>query len=345
MNNLYLENGYLNFDYILERGAWLNVIIGKRQVGKTYGCLQLMLRRNFKFILLRRTTAELETIAANMDLNPFEAFKPDFKTGLFKSGKDLCKISDYETDENSKAKETNSRGIATSLAQIAHIRGFNGSAFSDLVYDEFIPEKGVITRATEGDSFLNAYRTINGNRELNELPPLRAWLLANSNRIDSPVLEALNLTDDILYMRRRGLEELKTANGTFICQPNSEVITKMQKETALAKQISKESDFYKMALENEFAYDASPYIKTLSIKGMRPVWNYNDVIYCWTSGGGSYYICRAPFSKGAKYGGGRVEREKLANDWSILKPCYYAGLVLFSDLRAQALFKSIYKIT
>lgn len=343
MSNLYLENGYLNFDYILRRGAWLNVIIGKRQVGKTYGCLQLMLRRNFKFILLRRTTAELETITANIDLNPFKAFEPDFKTGLFKTGKDLCKISDYETDENGKAKETIGRGIATSLAQIAHIRGFNGSAFSELVYDEFIPEKGVITRQSEGDSFLNAYRTINGNRELSGVFPLRAWLLANSNRIDSPILEALNITDDILYMRRKHLEELTTERGVYICQPDSAVITKMQKQTALAKLISPDSDFYKMALENEFAYDMSPYIKQLALKGMQPIWSYDGKIYCWKNSNG-FYICRAPFSKGARYGGSRVEREKLANDWNILKPYYYAGLVFFSDLRAQALFKSIYKI-
>ena len=98
------------------------------------------------------------------------------------------------------------RGIATSLSEIAHIRGFIGSGFSDLVFDEFIPEKGVVTRRTEGDAFLNAYTTINGNRELAGAPPLRAWLLANTNNIKSPVLDALNLTDDILWMRRKGKE-------------------------------------------------------------------------------------------------------------------------------------------
>ena len=41
-NGLYTNEGWLNFDYIASKGAWLNVIIGKRQVGKTYGTLKYM---------------------------------------------------------------------------------------------------------------------------------------------------------------------------------------------------------------------------------------------------------------------------------------------------------------
>lgn len=340
---LYTPEGWLNMQHIGSMPAWLIVIIGKRQVGKTYGVLKYMLDQDLQHILLRRTTAELETISAALDLNPYKVFEPQYHVGLFKSGKKLCRICSYETDPEGKVTPGIQRGIATSLAEIAHIRGFNGSAFSDLVYDEFIPEKGVVTRKTEGDAFLNAYTTINGNRELSGKPPLRAWLLANSNNINSPVLEALNLTDAVLHMRRKKLEDYLTATGVYIIQPSSEKVTEKRKETALLKQISQSSEFYGMAVENEWSYDQSPYVKNFPLKYMQPVWSY-DTFYCWKNNE-MFYICRAPFKGNAgKYEASITGREKLAKDYGWMIDCYYADMVYFSDLRCQAVFKSIFGI-
>lgn len=345
VNNLYTPEGWLNIPYLADQPAWLIVIIGKRQVGKTYGVLKYMLDNDIYHILLRRTTAELDTISASPDLNPYKVFEPEHKTGLFKQAKKLCRICDYSLDSDGKAVEGTQRGIATSLAEIAHIRGFNGDSFTDIVFDEFIPEKGVITRRTEGDAFLNAYVTISGNRELAGRPPLRAWLLANTNNINSAILEALNLTDDVLYMRRKGREELLTDKGVLIVQPDSQCVISQRKETALMKQISNKSDFYGMAIENAWSYDDSPYIKNMPLKGMQPAWGYDDSIFAWKHPGG-YYVCRAPFRghSDCKYEGSRTDRERLAMEWSIMKPYYYAACISFSDLRTLAIFKTIFNI-
>lgn len=345
MNNLYTPDGWLNFEYILSRGAWLNIIIGKRQVGKTYGTLQLMLKHDLTHVLLRRTTEEVDTISATPDLCPYKVFEPDYKVSFFKSGSKICRISDYIIGSDEKAKEERQRGIITSLAQISHIRGFNGSVYSDLVFDEFIPEKGVICRKTDGDAFLNAYVTINGNRELNGAPPLRAWLLANTNNINSPILEALNVTDDILSMRRKGKEELFTDNGVLIIQPQSVDITAKRKDTALMRQIDTKSDFYGMAIDNRFAYDESPYIKTMPIKNLTPLWAYDNTMYCWETPTG-FYLCRAKFKTDAqyRYDGTRTGRERLYTDFGYMKPFYYYGAIAFADMRLYTLFKTIFEI-
>ncbi len=344
MNDLYTSEGWLNFEYIGSRPAWLIIILGARQVGKTYGCLKYMLDNNIYHILLRRTTAELETIAAAPDLNPYKVFEPAYYTGLFKQAKKLCRICDYTLDEEGKATPTDQRGIATSLAEIAHIRGFNGSSFTDLILDEAVPEKGVITRATEGEAFLNAYTTINGNRELSQKMPLRAWLLANTNRIDSPILESLGVVDDILYMRRKNKEEMLSYNGVYIVQPSSKKIIEQRAQTMLMKQVSEKSDFYGMAISNEFSYDSSPYIRNRSIKRMQPAWSYNNEIFCW-SDERSFYICRAEFKKGGiAYDGSRTDRKRLYMDWITMKPYYYAGMIQFSDLRALSIFKILFDI-
>ena len=345
MSDLYLPEGWLNFAHIDDVKAWLKIILGKRQVGKTYGSLQRMLIKNYQHILLRRTTAELDTISASPDLNPYKAYEPEFHVGLFKQAKKLCRICDWHPDDEGRAIPAEQRGIATSLAEIAHIRGFSGRSFTHLVFDECVPEKGVITRKTEGEAFLNAYVTINGNRELEGAPPLEAWLLANTNRIDSPILEALNVIDDILYMRRKGIEELLTDNGVYILQPDSIKITQAREQTALMRQVSKTSEFYGMAMENEFAYDESPYVKNIPIKHLQPAFSYDDKLFCWERPGG-YYICRAKFRSvnAPKYTGSRTDRERLAMEFAWMKPYYYAGCILFSDLGMISMFKQIFDI-
>ena len=85
MSDLYLPEGWLNMEYIAEAPEAFIIIIGKRQVGKTYGVLQYMLRHDIYHILLRRTTQELELISSAPDLNPYKAFEPDYHVGLFKS--------------------------------------------------------------------------------------------------------------------------------------------------------------------------------------------------------------------------------------------------------------------
>lgn len=349
MNELYIPEGFLNFEYILDKAeknaAWLIVILGKRQVGKTYGCLKTMLQKNFQHILLRRTTTELDVISASPDLNPYKIYEPEYHVGLFRQAKKLCRICDWLPDEEGKATPTDQRGIATSLAEIAHIRGFRGAGFTDLVFDEFIPEPGVVTRKSEGDSFLNAVVTISGNRELEGKAPLRCWLLANTNRLDSPILEALNLSDDVLYMRRKNMEEL-IRDGVYLIQPDSALVTQRRSETALMKQVSKNSEFYGMAMENRFTYDESPYIKTMPIKHLKPCWSYDDTIYCWETTNG-FYLCRAPFRSAYtdKYTSSKTDKEKLALDHAYLKPYYYAGCILFSDMRILSIFKNLFSIT
>lgn len=343
-NELYTPEGWLNFKYIDSFNAWLNVIIGSRQVGKTYGTLKLMLQENRYHVLLRRTTAEVETISASPDLNPYAIFEPDFHIALFKNSKKLCRISDYIINDKNEIQEGKQRGIITSLSEIAHVRGFNGSAFTDLVFDEFIPEKGVISRTTEGDAFLNAYTTINGNRELQGKPPLRAWLLANSNNVMNYVLEALNLTDIVLDMRRRKKEVFLTDDNTLIIQPSSVQVLQQRKQTALMQRISEKSSFYGMAINNDFSYDQSDYVKTISIKHLKPVFRFGS-LYCWERAEG-FYICRAPGKVPDKYQyeDSNTGRERFVKDFAFLLSFYFAGAILFSDLRALAIFRTLFNI-
>jgi len=337
--NIYLDNGYLNAAAIAADPSWLKVIIGARQIGKTYNVLKYHLDNNIPFILLRRTTEELEMIQG-AELNPFKAFEPEYNVGIFRRGK-LLIISDYNEEGQ---PEGSPRGLVLSLPQIAHIRGFSGAAYQAIIYDEFIPEKGVRVLKSEGASLLNAYATIDGNRELppEKKPPVTLWLLANSNDLNSPVLEALNLTDDVITMRVKGLEYYHNKNNNLIVQPLSKKIIDQRKTTALMKQVSQEGEFYGMAINNEFSYNRSPLVKSQSLKGYKPLFSWDNKIFAW-EGPNNIFICRAPHKIG-KYKNSDFDRQSLAADYFWIRRAYDCGLVTFSDHRMLILFQWLFDI-
>lgn len=333
--NIYDDNGWLNIEAIGTHPSWLKVIIGARQIGKTYGTLLYHLQHTIPHILLRRTTDELDMITG-AETNPYKVFEPEYHTAIFKAGKFLS-INDY--DENG-AKLLPARGMVLSLAQIAHIRGFSGGQYDSIIYDEFIPEKHVHKFRSEGDALLNAYTTINGNRELQGRSPCRLWLLANSNDINNSTLEALNLTDDIIKMRTKG-REYAEKEGVLIVQPAASRIAQLRKETALMKVISQDSEFYGMAVDNDFSYDKSPLISAQSTKHMQPLFAFPP-LYAW-EGSNIIYICRQCHNKNC-YGSTAWDKERIRADYLWIIRAYAAGLLAFSDMRLLALFRQLFKI-
>ena len=335
--DLYTPEGWINIPAIAERPTWLKVIIGARQVGKTYGCLKYHLDQRIPFILMRRTTEELKFIANNSELDPFAKFAPEYHT-MIKGISGSYVIADYNDDGIIAGTE---RGIALSLPLISHIRGFDGSRFESVVLDEAVPEKGVRVLQTEGDSLLNAYTTISGNRELEGKQPLTLWLLANTNNINSPILEALNLTDDIIRMRAKGQEYFE-ADGVSIFQGRSEVITDKRRQTVLARRVRQDGAFAQMAYNNEWAYDESPIIKQRSMKGLTPVCSYGKLLYFWEDAAGVY--CCASQHRTEHYDDNDFETEQFTANYRWLLRWYAEGLVTFANIRQLAVFKRLFDI-
>lgn len=265
---LYLESGYLNQKWIEEQAdknkISFIVEIGGRQVGKTFGTLELMLKEKKTFILMRRTITEMEFICNDIN-NPFTVFQ-GHSIGIRKDSKYTARITDCKDDVNTVV------GSVMSLSSIAKIRGFNGSMYTDLVFDEFIPESHVTKIKDEGDAFLNAIVTISGNRELNDRPPLRCWMLANANTIASPILSALNIQNKVEEMKNKGQEiSILRDRGIMIILPNSDQIMSRRKQTALMKAIDGSSRFSQMAFNNEFSYNDNSNIINVNMNEYRPL--------------------------------------------------------------------------
>lgn len=278
--NIYDKQGYLDCKHIEEIADRNNIafiiIIGKRQIGKTYGVLKLMLDEDKRFILLRGMKTELEMLERGVN-SPFEKIHGYEGKILFDKNSDYTAEivrQELQIDDEGESHINNTViGMGAALSSIGRVRGFNGDIYTDVVFDEMIPESHLLKVRHGGDAFLNMYTTVSGNREIEGKPPLRVWCLANSNNLDSDILQALNITDVVEKMSLRGEESrILKDRGIMIILPDSQQIIDKRKKMALYKAIGGESKFAKMAYGNEFAYN------DYSDVGVKPLSEYKAII-------------------------------------------------------------------
>lgn len=343
--NLYTVDGWINIEEISKLDCWLYVIVGPRQVGKTYGILKHFVKNNIHGIYLRRTADELDLISSNEDLNPFLPLaKEGYNVDILKAGKNVYQWGDVDI-ENDRRQIINNRGLGLSLGTIAKMRGFSGGSFTDIFLDEFIPEKTVIKRKNEGDAVLNAYTTINGNRELFGKPPLKMWLAANAFDINNDILQTLGLSAEIEKMQRRGQEWKIIRGGVFLAYPKSDRIIKKRSETALMSYLRKNKaggKFMSTALENKFAYDNLDLIRPKSIKGYHFLARIGGV-YIWENDS-SLYCCKSKYWGGLQYEDTPEDKVRCQLELPEIRMLYNTGYVTFSDVETLLTFRKYFDI-
>lgn len=251
-NDLYLPAGWVNAARLVDAHAPFVVAVGGRGVGKTYGVLRLLLERGARFIYLRRSQSQIDACKVP-ELMPFAAVCRD--TGIAVNVKALSKYvcGFYRADAEQGAPAF---CVGVALSTFANIRGFDGSGFDHVVFDEFIPESHERrTIAHEGEAFLNVLETVGRNRELQGRGELHTILLANANKFDSPILDAIGATSYLDRMIRRGQEWGRYLDGDLeIYHYINSAVSEAKASTALYR-VAKSRDFVNMAIANAFSAD------------------------------------------------------------------------------------------
>lgn len=344
--NIYTKDGWLDIPHINEvadrNGINFIFIIGKRQVGKTYGVLKFMLDSNKSFMFSRRTATELDMLEHNVN-SPFEAIAPNM-TRFRKEGKYTAQMEMLETSE--EGDNWKSFGLASALSTIGNIRGFNGKPYTDWVIDEAIPEVQLFKIRNEKDTFLNAHVTINGNRELEGKPCLRTWLLANSNSLESGILEALNITRVVEKMSLAGVEDrILKDRGIMILMPESKAVIEKRKKTGLMRAISHDSQFARMAFENEFAYNDYSDVRSLPIQNYLPLVSIGEMVINLHKNDKTLYITDTLRARARHiYQDNEAGRRKFNVEFSDVRSAYIQGRVIFNNQKIKNYFKNLVNV-
>ena len=339
--NIYTSAGWLDVPHIVEicdrNDIAFIVIIGKRQIGKTYNVLKYMLDNDKRFILLRGVKTELDMLKRNAN-SPFEKIKGYEHRIIFESETEYtATISRFDKLEDSETEIKTPIGMASALSSIGRIRGFNGDIYTDVVYDEFIPESHLLKVRNGDDAFLNMYTTVSGNRELENRPPLRVWLLANSNNLDNDILKALKITDIVERMSLRGEEaRMIKERGILILLPDSEVIIEKRKKTALFKAVGGDSKFAKMAYGNEFAYNDYTDVDTKPLKEYKPLIRIGSIIIHLHKANKTLYVTEKMNCKTKHvYPDTDYGRMTFIKDYPEIKAAYLRGRIVFQNMTVK----------
>lgn len=348
--NLYTKDGWLNAPSIAEYATRHRInfiiIIGKRQIGKTYNVLKYLLDSGNPFIFLRRTRTELEMLEAGAN-SPFEKIKEykdriDFRAdSSYTAAIDLITYPERTGDDVKEVKEEVKRvGMGAALSTIGNIRGFSADQYLEGVFDEFIPEEHLYHVRNEGGAFLAAHDTINGNRELEGRPCFRWWLLANANDLGSDILERLNLTKDVERMTIRG-DELKINNerGFMIIMPDSEGITEKRARTGLYKLIGTDNDYARMSLGNQFSKNDDTGVGARPLREYNPLCTVGNITIHIGKGEKILYITDPQKNKGRHIFTDKPSALATFNrTYPDLRVAYQCGRVYFQDMRTKNYF-------
>lgn len=333
---LYTAFGWIDWEWIFRffPQAVFIFVYGPRGVGKTYGLLKWIYEHRERFVFMRRTQNELDVVS-RPEMQPFGKLNADL--GIDMQTKSISKYNTgfYEADDL--------RGVGVALSTIAHIRGFDASPYNIMAYDEFIPEKHITKIRGEYEAFLNAYETVNRNRELEGKPPVKCVCCANTNRLDSPIFEGAGLIQYVERMRKehRNVSYLPD-RGVLLVDTFDSPISEKKATTAVYRLAGKESEFYKMAIQNSFADLDNANISKENLKNYDPVFVLGDVcIYRNKTLDCVYYASRhikgsPPVYKGNKEG---VDKLKLQRSGTLLM--MKLGEVRFEDFNTKTRYENI----
>lgn len=332
--SIYLNNGYLDIEKILSYHMPFNFIVGGRATGKTYGALKYAYESHTRFILMRRTQAQTDLINKT-EFNPYKAINQDLGTDI-----QVKSISKYNSKIYEPAEDGEQLlGYTCALSTISNMRGFDASDCKILIYDEFIPERHERPIKAEGSCFLNAYESINRNRELRGEDPLQVLGLANAFNIANPIFLELGLVGRCEKMKNNDQELfIDKERGILLVLLQHSRISKAKADTALYRLSS--GSYNDMALSNDFIYNNADNIKAQALKEYKLLCTVGEISIYRHKSNREYYVSEhrtgtAPQYKSDEVGLMRYRRKH----GLILAPAYVNNRVQFENILTKSLFE------
>lgn len=349
---IYNDDGFVNFGWVVDKKLPFNFLIGGRGIGKTFGCLEYLLFKGEKFMFTRRTEKQLENISTPDSDPTIDINKKHGTNFIMKKvrGSGICIYDGKRNEEGIIEPIGVPLGVCQALSTVGNLRGAGGGTdFKYLVYDEFIKLNHEKAFKGEDSAFNDLYETLNRNRELpppmgEGSEPLQAFLLSNSNRIDTPVIASFGLINQLSKMQIRsettGEDQIyiNRDRGILVVYFADSSVSKAKKNTALYKALSNDA-YTDMALNNRFANEVSaPDIVSRPIKEYVPIISVGEITVYKHKSRKEYYVNSRKADAPVKFGTCSEELGKFSKRFGWLYNSYICDEVLFENFGAKITF-------
>ena len=337
---LYDDNGYVNIKGVLDLGLPFNFIVGGRGTGKTYTALKTVKEEKIKFMFMRRTQAQAELVN-KPEFSPFKSVNADMGWNVI--SKPLTKYSAGFYDSDNEEAAGVPIGYTCALSTISNIRGFDAQDVKLLIYDEFIPERHERPIKNEGAALLNAYETINRNRELKGNPPLQLLCLANSNDLSNAIFMELGIVKKAERMQRKGQEmSIDRNRGIGIFLLSESPISDKKRNTALYRATSG-SEFERMSLNNEFVGTDYSCVNVRPLIEYRPIVAVGEICIYSHKNSAKLYVSTHCTGSPPRFSSGENDLDRFRRIYSWIWLEYLGKNVEFEEILCEILLTKYYK--
>ena len=279
------EDGYYHVFQDVYKYPESNVLVAysRRGPGKTTGALLGCMYRGLKLMYIKRTIADVKMITKGgaVDLSPWATVNrlcsTNYKAVPVKGVDGFAEVIPHDS-EGVPIEDAEPIGYICALSAAGKIKGFDLSDKVDvMLVDEFVPNKGVIARQSEGDQTLDILATLMRDRHKRGLPDIKLWLFSNCDYLACPISRTLGLLDDIY--------ELSASEDSYYYNPDRRMlihhITSDEFSTATNDTVfsfMKGTDWYKRNVIGLFDIDTTNIYRAQSLKNYKAIAtiNYNN---------------------------------------------------------------------
>ena len=213
-----------------------------------------------------------------------------------------------------------------------------------LIYDEFIPERHERPIKNEGAAFLNAYETINRNRELSGKPPLQVICLANANDLSNAIFIELGLVRKAEQMKRKGQEiSVDRKRGIGIFMLSESPISDLKRNTALYR-LTSGSEFERMSIDNDFAGRDYANVVVRPLVEYRPVVAVGEICIYTHKNTNKLYVSLHTTGSPPTYTSGEADLKRFSRAYSWVWMEYMENNVEFEEILCEILLTKYCKM-
>lgn len=341
---LFDNDGWPNFsetDGILSSPANIIMIWGGRGTGKTYTCLKDTLDAGKDLLFLRRTPGQVDTIAADPSMWPFSPINRD--TGRLimpervKGLRGMYRIMDEQDQDNPRQV-----GMVSSVVTLGRTRGFSSDTTERIILDEYQKDELDYYRKGEGLGLANIYETVNRNRELKGKEPCKLILMSNAVGMANPYYmqwDVVDIIDKMIGTRRRWM--YLPDRGIMLVDLADSPVAERKKDTALYRSLAG-TDFYRSALENQYAGEEKSRTESRDLIQYRPVVCVGRLCIYRHKSNDSYYVCEHMSGAAPVYGTGHYDLLRFRQRYARLYGSYMARKIIFERYSDEIYFRQLW---